>query len=217
MKQHRPRPRRALAGGLAVALLAATAACTSDSEPPREVAPSDLPERSLGAAPTLEAKPVPTEVTVARVAGERLRKEQRRRLEKQVARVLSGYFDDAFLGGEYPRSDFAGALAAFSPGAAERAASDRDLLTNTEIGGETEAVVARAKQARLDVLVPRRLVAGLTARIRLVFLQERSNGADQIVTVKGRLMLNRKSSGAWQIFGYDVSRSSSPAGKGGGR
>lgn len=198
-------------------LLAATAACTRDSEPPREVAPSELPERSVGAAPTLEAKPVPTKVTVARVAGERLRKEQRQRLEKQVARVLSGYFDDAFLGGEYPRSDFAGALAAFSPGAAERAASDRGLLTNTEIGGETEAVVARAKQARLDVLVPRRLVAGLTARIRLVFLQERSDGADQIVTVKGRLMLNRKSSGAWQIFGYDVSRSSSPAGKGGGR
>lgn len=218
MKLHRPRPRRALAGALAVAILAATAGCTSDSEPPREeAAPSGLPERSVGTAPTLEAKPVPTKVTVARVAGERLRKEQRQRLEKQVARVLSGYFDDAYLGGEYPRSDFAGALAAFSPGAAERAASDRDLLTNTEIGDETEAVVARAKQARLDVLVPRRLVAGLTARIRLVFLQERSDGADQLVTVKGRLMLNRKSSGAWQIFGYDVSRSSSPAGKGGGR
>jgi hypothetical protein len=156
-------------------------------------------------------------VSVARVSGERLKKDQRRRLEKQIGRVLSDYFDDAYLAGEYPRSDFAGALAVFSPGLAERATSDRTLLTNAGIGPDTEAVVARAKQARLDVLVPRRLVAGLTARIRLVFVEDRATGADRKTTVKGRLMLNRKSSGAWQIFGYDVSRSSVPAGKEGRR
>ncbi|HEU4513903.1 MAG TPA: hypothetical protein VFR87_12420 [Nocardioidaceae bacterium] len=217
MNQHRPRPRGALAGGLVVALLVATAGCTSDPEAPRETAPSPLPERSVGAAPTLAAKPVPLEVTVAKVVGERLRKDQRRRLEKQVAGVISRYFDDAYLGGEYPRRDFSGAFAAFTGGAAERAAKDRDILTNATVGAETEAVVPRAQLARLDVLVPRRFVAGLTARVRLVFFQDRTGGADQKVTVKGRLMLSRNSAGEWQIFGYDVSRSSARAGKGGGR
>lgn len=217
MKPHRPRRLRALVGALAVAIVVATAGCTTEPETPPETAPSPLPERSVGSAPTLDAKPVPLEVTVAKVIGERLEKDQRRRLEKQVAGVLSRYFDDAYLGGDYPRRDFSGAFAAFSRGAAERAAPDRDILTNATVGSETETVVARAQQARLDVLVPRRFVVGLTARVRLVFLQERSAGADQKVTVKGRLMLSRNNADEWQIFGYDVSRSSVPAGKGGGR
>ncbi|HSE07141.1 MAG TPA: hypothetical protein VLB29_00635 [Nocardioidaceae bacterium] len=215
MNQHPTRRSRALAGGLAAALLlVGGAGCTSGEEEQPETASSPLPSRSVGTQPTLEAKPVPTKVTIARVVGGKFDRKQRERLEKQIARVLSSYFDDAFLGGEYPRSDFAGALATFSPGAVRRAASDRDLLTNAGVGTSTEAVVARTKDARLDVLVPKRLVAGLTARIRLVFVQERADGADQRVTVSGRLLLNRKKSGPWQIFGYDLTRSSVPVAKG---
>jgi hypothetical protein len=198
-------------------LLVATAGCTSDDDEPEETAPSALPSRSVGTEPTLAAKPVPTKVTVAKVVGGKLKRQQRERLEKQVSAVVSAYFDDAFLAGEYPRSDFSGALATFSPGAVERAASDRALLTNADIGTTTEAVVPRTKAARLDVLVPRRSVAGLTARIRLVFVQERADGADQRVTVAGRLLMNRKKSGPWQIFGYDITRSSVPAAKGSDR
>lgn len=194
-------------------MLAAGAGCTSD-EKSEETGPSALPSRSVGAEPTLEAKPVPTQATVATVVGAKLGREQKERLEKQISRVLSDYFDAAFLGGEYPRSDFSGALGTFSPGAAQRATSDRALLTNASIGTSTEAVVARTKAARLDVLVPRRLVAGLTARIRLVFVQERTDGADQRVTVWGRLLMNRATSGSWQIFGYDIDRSSVPVAKG---
>ena len=36
---------------------------------------------------------------------------------------------------------------------------------------------------------------------------------DQRVTVAGRLLINRKKSGPWQIFGYDITRSSVPAAK----
>lgn len=154
-------------------------------------------------------------VRVARVVGEDLPKQRRRRLEEQVGRVVAGYFDAAYLGGEYPRTDFTGALAAFSDGAVQRAASDRNLLTNAGIGARTDRVVPRAKQARLDVLVPRRVVAGLTARVRLVFLQEQARGPVRKVTVQGRLLLNRKKSGPWQIFGYDLSRSSVPSRAGG--
>ena len=198
-------------------MLVVTAGCTSDDEKPEETAPSALPSRSVGVEPTLEARPVPTQVTVAKVVGGKLRPPQRERLEKQVSRVVSAYFDDAFLAGEYPRTDFSGALATFSPGAVERAASDRALLTNAEIGTSTETVVARTKAARLDVFLPNKFVAGLTARIRLVFVQERTDGADQRVTVAGRLLMNRKESGSWQIFGYDITRSSVPAAKGSDR
>jgi hypothetical protein len=215
VKPHRPGPRQALAAGLLATALAVSSACTSESGPTGEkVAPTAVPDRSVGVTPTIEAQPVPMRVAVARVMGDRLRKQQRRRLERQVGRLLSDYFDAAFLAGEYPRTDFSGALARFSGGAVERAASDREILTNAGIGAETEAVVPRAKKARLDVLVPRRVVAGLTARVRLVFLRQQINGPDQKVIVKGRLMLNRKKAGPWQIFGYDLSRSSVPAAKG---
>jgi hypothetical protein len=207
-----PDRRRPLCRVLATTLLLVlSAGCTGGSSDDEG---RSLPRRSVGQQPTLEAKPVPMDVKVAKQVGGRLRREQRTGLERKVGRLLSAYFDDAFLGGEYPRSNFKGALATFSPGAARRAGDDRDLLTNAGTGGSTEAVVARTKQARLDVLVPGRNVVGLTARIRLVFLQQPLDGVDREVTVTGRLLLGRSTSGPWEIFGYDVTRSSVPAEKG---
>lgn len=216
--QHRSRLRQAAAAGVSATLLAVSAACTSDPEPPREeAAPSSLPSRTVESGPTLEPRPVPMQVTVGKVLGDKMRKGQRRRLEKEVARILSRYFDAAYLGGEYPRSDFSDALAAFSPGAVERAAADRSLLSNAGVGATTVAVVPRIQQAHLDVFKPKTVVAGLTARVRLVFVEEREDGADQRTTVQGRLLMSRKETGPWQIFGYDVTRSSVPAAKGDGR
>lgn len=209
-------PRGTLGRGLTAAMLLVLVAGCSGGEPSAKPPAAPPPSGSVGEQPTLHAKPVATEVTVAKVVGGRLNREQRNRLQTQVRGLVSRYFDDAFLGGDYPRKDFADALATFSPGAALRARGDRALLTNADIGTTTQAVVARKKQVRLDVLVPGRRVAGLTARIRLVFLRQPTDGAnpDQLVTVSGRLLVNRKKSGQWQIFGYDVSRSSAPAGKG---
>lgn len=197
-------------------LLLAVAGCTG-SDDGKGAAPSPLPSRSVDSGATLAAKPVPMDVTIAKVVGGRLKRQQAQEIESQVSRTLARYFDAAFLSGEYPRRDFSSALGAFSHGAAQRAASDRDLLTNAEIGAATEAIVPRTKLARLDVLVPGKLVAGLTARVRLVFLQERTDGNDQRVTVTGRLLMNRKKTGPWQIFGYDVTRSSEPIAKGADR
>lgn len=157
------------------------------------------------------------QVTVAKVFGGRLRPAQRSGLESQISGLLSRYFDDAFLGGQYPRRSFAGALATFSRGAARRSGADRDLLTNADIGATTQAVVARARQARLDVLAPRDRVVGLTARVRLVFLRQPVHGVDQRVVVWGRLLVNRRDAGHWQIFGYDIARSSGPVATEGGR
>jgi hypothetical protein len=196
-------------------MVLALAGCTGDEERPGESAPSALPSRSVEEQPTLEAKPVPMDVEVAKVVGSRMRPERRRNLERQVSRVVETYFEDAFLGGEYPRRDFSDAFDTFSQGAARRAVSDRPLLTNAAAGPETAAVAPRVKRARVDVLVPGRFAVGLTARIRLVFVREQVGGAAERVTVSGRLLMTRNRSGRLKIFGYDLTRSSVPTATGG--
>lgn len=212
-----PRPRTlriAVAAVAAVLLLVGAVKCGAGDggESGTDATPS-LPSRSVEGGATLDAKPVPMRVAVARVFNGKLRPKQTHRLERQVGRLLSSYFDAAFLGGEYPRKDFPGAFATFSGAAASRARDDMDLLTNAAASPQIERVVPRTKRARLDVLVSKRSVPGLTARVRLVFRQERVRGADLMVTVAGRLLVNKAGPGSWQIFGYDISRSAVPAAK----
>lgn len=214
MFAHRSGAFRAALAGLAVVLLA-TAGCTGGGErsPSGEDEPG-LPERSVGSSATLEPRPVTIDVAVARTAGTPLRRAAEQTLERQVARLVSRYFDAAFLAGPYPRESFPGAFADFTPGAARTARDDLDLLTNAASGARTEQVVPVRKQVRLDVLVPTRTAAAVTARITLVFVAERSDGADERVTVTGRLLLNRATPAGWQVFGYDISRSSTAPAKG---
>lgn len=193
---------------LAGALLVAVSGCTGSVDEP-----ATLPERSVGSAATLEAKPVPLDIEVEQTIGPRMRPAERKQLRDSVGRVVSGYLDAAYFG-DYPRGSFA-AFDRFSRGAARRASSDRALLTNAAVGRETESVTPRKKQVRLFVLRDRRGTPGLTARIRVVFLQDRVEGNDRRVLVTGRLLMNRADDGRWQVFGYDLSRSDVPVGKGG--
>lgn len=205
--------RRAVAGVACAALLTGIAGCTSDTDSPE---PSPLPGASTGTAPTLDAKPVPMSVRVTRVSG-KLNKPDRASLERNIGRKIGGYWNAAYLGGKYPRNDFGDAFPTFSKGAAQKARHDRGFLTNASLGGSTESVAPKVKQARLSVLVPNKAVAGVTARIRLVFVADRGEAPAQRVTISGRLLLTRKDPGGWQIFGYDVRRSVRPAEKGASR
>jgi hypothetical protein len=205
--------RRTFAGLACAVLLTGIAGCTSDTDQP---APEPPPRAATGTAPTIDAKPVPMELTVSRVYG-KLKKPRLVTLERKVARTVGAYFNDAHLGGTYPRSDFRASFATFSDGAAQQARGDLDLLTNARLGTSTVAVVPRKKKVRIAVFSPRKVAAGVTARIRLVYLAERDEAADQLVTVSGRLLLTRLESGRWQIFGYDVARTTRPAEKGASR
>lgn len=197
-------PVRALAVA-ASGLLLVLAGCTG-GDPPGDAA-SPVPSRSVRPGTTLEAKPAPLDVEVASVAGGRLRGDKRRRLERRVSGLLERYVDAAFLG-SYPRTDFDGAFDVFTPGATRQARGDRDLLTNQPVGGDLESVVPRRQTARLHVLQPFGRPVGMTARIRLVLDEQHRDGARRRTTVKGRLVLKSNRPGAWQVFGYDVSRSS---------
>jgi hypothetical protein len=194
---------RRAAGAVVCALaLAGSAGCTGATTTP---AARPTPSASTGSAATLTPRPVPLQVLVTRVSG-RLSAEARRSLQGNVGRALSGYLDGAFLW-DYPRSDFSAAFATFTKGAASDAKRDQDLLTNARFGPSTESVAVKRQSAYLSVLAPHKVAAGVTARVELELLLDRTDKPAERVHVTGRLMLSRKPSGGWQIFGYDLARS----------
>ncbi|QNN51948.1 hypothetical protein [Nocardioides mesophilus] len=203
---------RLLVGAVTLLTLGTAAACTGSSSGP-EAQRTPTPRASTQPAATLAPRPAAAQVRVTRVSGT-LRARDRKALEARVGKVVTTYFDDAFLGGDYPRSSFKDAFATFSPGARREARGARELLTNQLLGPTTESVVPREQTAYLSVLAPFDAAAGVTARVHLVFLAERGERADRTVTVDGRLLLTRKPSGGWMIFGYDLSRSSTAGGAG---
>ena len=216
-RARRPAPgspvRRSLAVLMCGALVAATAACTSSgdesSAPPADTASSGVSE------PSTTPRPVPAppaRVRVTRVSGT-LKEKDREVLADNVERVVTAYFDDAYVGGDYPRDSFGDAFATFSAGAAQQADGDRDLLTNRVLGATTETVEVRRRTAYLSVLAPYKVAAGVTARVHLRFLADRGDKPAKRVDVRGRLMLTRKSSGGWQIFGYDLSKNARTVGE----
>jgi hypothetical protein len=203
--------RRALAGAVCASLLVGTAACSGG--PPTPTARSSAPDSpSTGSSATLTAAPVPLEVRVTRVSGT-LSPRARGALERNVRRTVSAYLDAAFLGGTYPRSDFSDSFGAFTAGARQQARHDVALLTNKELGPTAESVTPKVQAAYLSVLAPYKVAAGVTARLRLRFVADQGAQGRTQVTVHGRLLLTRKKSGGWAIFGYDLSRSARTVGK----
>jgi hypothetical protein len=179
------------------------ASCTG-SEPS-----SDEPSGQPSDDSALAARPVPLSVTIGSVSG-RLAKPDRVRLTRAVGTTISGYFDAAYLAGD--DVDLDKAFRSFTRGAQGRARADRDLLTNLDLAKTTDQVTATQKQAQLSVLAPRGTAAGVTARVRLVYVAHRGDKGRTRVTTTGRLLLTRTSAG-WRIFGYDLARSHVPVGK----
>jgi hypothetical protein len=148
---------------------------------------------------------------VAHVAG-RLPAASRQRLVAEVGRTLSSYLDGAFLGGNYPRSDFDGSFDAFTTGAATSARRDETLLTNRTLGPTTDHVRATRRTASLSVLAPEGSAAGVTAAVDVVLRVDRGTRPARRVHLHGRLLLTPRADGSWAIFGYDLARSTTPAG-----
>jgi hypothetical protein len=186
------------------------AACTADDQPEATPTPTRTSE---GATATLEPRPAPARVRVTRVAG-RMRPRDREVLADNVGKVVTAYFDDAFLGGDQPRTAFDDGFATFTRDAARSALRQRDLTTNAKLGPTAEAVVPRRQRAYLSVLAPKGVATGVTARVELDYLVQRAERPDRLVTVRGRLLLTRASNGGWRIFGYDLTRGDRATGEG---
>jgi hypothetical protein len=186
--------RAALATAASLVLVAALGACSDDESDPEGGAPS---AESSGAAPS-----IPTRATIGKVSG-RLERDRRQGLRKRVTRAVDAWIDQAYVAGDYPRTDFSDAFAAFSKDAARLAKRDRRLMSNAEVGDRVESVTAKTRRLSIDVLANAGRAAGVTGRFVLVLKMDGEiRRTDRIA---GSLFLGNSEKG-WQVFGYDVKR-----------
>lgn len=188
------RTRSVLVSAAAFLLVATAGACDAgedirgDRESPE--APAD------GATET----PSVTTATTLQNVGTRLDDGHRERLKAAITDVVDPWLDEAFLG-DFPRADYAAAFARFTPGAAEDAQRDLDLLTNAAIADQIDSATATRRRVRADVFAVDGHPRGVTAHVVLEF--ETAGGLEQTMRVRGDLYLV-KEKGTWSVFGYDV-------------
>ena len=189
-------PVRRAGGGVAAALVLAlaTTACSGGSDEPADAG-------STGPTQATD-RPVEAQVSFGKITG-KLPPDARDRLAQQVGDVVSGWTDAAYLGGDYPRRDFADAWPGFTAGAREEAHADRALTSNEDIGDRIDGVTAHKSLVRLDVLAVKQHPVGITAHVFLGF--GTTGDVEREVRVKGRLFLTH-TDGGWKVFGYDLTK-----------
>ena len=144
-----------------------------------------------GASPGID-----TRVEVGEIVG-KLAKGPARDVAADVAKVVDRWLDAAYVGGDYPRSDFGDAFPGFTKDAAALASRQPDLMSNKAVGEKVDEVTATRRVVRVDVLAPKGKVAAATAHVNLVIdLAGDKARTDQI---RGRVVLTR-SNGGWQVF-----------------
>lgn len=187
----RPRARSALVGAAGLVLLAGAVGCDSGD---------DL-EGHVEGAPSSHATDAPAVVTVTTIEhGEGMDAAHRDKVIDGVAAVIDPWFDGAFLG-DFPRSDFATAFAAFTQDAAADARRDLDILSNAAIADQIDTATATNRRVRLDVFAPGGHPRGVTANFVLDF--DTTGEVEERLRVHGALYL-AKDKGEWKVFGYDV-------------
>jgi hypothetical protein len=202
---HTPTPRTVLTPVVALTALAALlAGCSGDDPTPA----SDPSGTSAGASASTAADPVRlvTTSTIRAVTGGRLPQAERAPLRDRVTAVVDDWFDAAYLGGTYPRTDFGDAFGSFTAGARARAVEDRKLMSNAAVGTTTYAVRALARRVQIDVLAVGGRPSAVTVQFRLGMARAGESGAELSERVSGHLYLTRDPGAGWQVFGYDVQR-----------
>lgn len=192
---------------VAVLLLALTlvvGACSGGDETPAAPGGTGATTSSGSDGPP----PLETRATLGSVTG-KLAKPARQHLKEAVTAVVDGWLDAAYVGGDYPRSDFRDAFPGFTSGAKDDAHRDRGLMSNQSIGKRIDGVTATRRRLRIDVLAVHGKAAGVTARVILGF--RTSGDLEREFEVHGRLFLTHTD--GWRVFGYDVNKSVTHGGK----
>jgi hypothetical protein len=191
----------------AAAVLACGAALAGCSDDGKDEATGPAPRASASAS--AGTAPGPAAAVVATVTG-RLPAERRSALAEQVAEVVDGWLDGAYLG-DFPRADFAPAFAGFTAGAAARARRELPLMSNASMSDRIDSASATRRTISLDVLAVGRRPVGVTATVDLAFETTGTLAVPQQVT--GTLDLTPVG-GGWKVFGYRISRTPVPAATG---
>ncbi|GAA4695333.1 hypothetical protein [Nocardioides conyzicola] len=159
-----------------------------------------------GGDPTSGASAASEAVVTHAKLGERagkLSQARRQQVVDQVQKVVDGWMEAAYLGGDYPRADFADAWPGFTAGAKADAEHDGDLMSNRDLGASIVGVEPVKRAVTVDVLAAHGRPAGVTAHVLLRFTTTGDTVKD--VRVVGRLYLTKGKQG-WQVFGYDVTK-----------
>jgi hypothetical protein len=157
-------------------------------------------QRSHGgttAEPGIESR-----VEVGEVVG-KLPKGPAREVAADVADVVDGWLDAAYVAGDYPRRDFGDAFRGFTEGAAKLARRQSDLMSNDGVGEKVDDVTATRRVIRVDVLAPKGKAAAATAHVNLVM--KLTGDVDRTDQIRGRVVLTRSKNG-WRVFGFDIER-----------
>ena len=202
MKKSRRRfsPTPIVLSALTLAALLNTTGCFGgdDSAPSSPGTSSSVPGGSSD-----QPKAPPADVALGTLSG-RLTKTETKQAVTELGAVVLRWFDDAYLGGDYPREGFGSSFRTFTTGAAALARKDGALMSNGTRGAQIESVTTIGRQVRLDLLATGHKVVGATARVTLIFRTE--GEATRTVTVKGKVFLTQGTKGGWRIFGYDMTR-----------
>lgn len=195
-------PFRSRPGALALVLALAAGGCSSDG--PTAGPDAGTTETATTTSVTGPA-PLATRADIGTVVG-RLPGTRHKAVREQVTEVLDRWWDAAYVGGAYPRTDF-GRYPGFTPGAARRATYDRDLMSNADIGDRVVSVTPLMRKARLDLLAVDRRVRSVTARFDLRMRVDLAGAVapSRRLQVRGRVFLTRQPAG-WRVFGYDVTK-----------
>jgi hypothetical protein len=154
--------------------------------------------------------PMPTTVKLGKVAGnlhqpnKKVFAQHRKQLLTAVGQAADTWIDGGFVGVDYPRDDFGSAFRAFTPAARKDATHQQALMTNWPLRRKIDGVDVRKRTVTVDVLAPHGRPAGVTARVDLVFTT--TGDTKTRVAVTGRLLMSPGAHGAWQVFGYDISK-----------
>ena len=133
----------------------------------------------------------------------RSRRQVRARVKRKIAAVVDDWFDAAYFGGDWPRTDFGSAYPHFSAGAAKDAKGDAALMSNARLGDRLDGVEATKRRLRVDMLAVKKRAVGVTARF--VLGMRLTGEVNRSERVAGSLFLTWRD-GGWQVFGYDVQR-----------
>lgn len=173
--------------GVAVALAALAAGCSTNEQPDDD------------RTPTAES----AALRVQTVTGaESLDEATRTEIEQAVGDVLSDYVVEAFLG-DFPRQEFVQSFESFTSVAARKATRHIDLLTAATVRDAT-AVRATELDARLSFLDQAGVVHGGTAAVHFAFEATMEDGSTRPLALDGRFLLEAGADDTWSIFGYDV-------------
>ena len=188
--------RRASSLSLVVALV--LLACSAPSPPPTTGSHQVATEPAT--TTTTLPPSVPLAVHVVSVQGD-LSSEARERLPAEAGAAIDGYLKAAYVEGPYPRVAFPRAFDTFTPGAAERAARQADLLTNAALGPALSTFRAVRNEVALVVFARDGRPQGVNATLSFQGRgRHRAQGEVQ-VAVSGDLYLVATADG-WRIVGY---------------